>query len=318
MAALHRLPSRPLRQRAASCDDRASRAAPTAAPAAEPTAAPAAEPTAAPAAEPTAAPAAEGDNTLRISFAVWPDDLHPQRSSFANEIAILSLNYEGLAGLDKDLKTVPAAAESWEYNADATAITFKLRDGLTYSDGSPLTAERFVQAARRWLDPRDPGDYQATLEMVKGADAILGTEIPTDEGTLDQKFQDLAIKATDDKTITVEFTKPTPYFHTLATMWGFFPVQQELIDAGGETWWQDAANHIGNGPFQVTSIDQGNNLIEYKANENYWDGKPKLDGVELRIIEDPAVALPGLPERRRSTCSSRTPTISRRSRPTRR
>jgi oligopeptide transport system substrate-binding protein len=295
----------------AACGGAAQTTAPTAAPAAPAataapaapaaTAAPAApaataapEPTAAApeAAEPTAAaPEAAGDNTLRISFAVWPDDLHPQRSSFANEIAILSLNYEGLAGLDKDLQTVPAAAESWEYNADATSITFKLRDGLTYSDGSPLTAERFVQAARRWLDPRDAGDYQATLEMIKGADAILGTAIPTDEGTLDQKFQELAITAPDDKTITVEFTKPTPYFHTLATMWGFFPVQQELIDAGGETWWQDAANHVGNGPFQVTSIDQGNNLIEYVANENYWDGRPKLDGVQLRIIEDPAVAL---------------------------
>src|SRR5690606_4568646 len=101
---------------------------------------------------------------------------------------------------------------------------------LTYSDGSPLTAEHFVQAARRWLNPLDAGDYQATLEMVVGAEEILGTDPETEADTLDAKFEALGIKAVDDTTITVDFTRPTPYFHTLATMWGFFPAKQELID----------------------------------------------------------------------------------------
>jgi oligopeptide transport system substrate-binding protein len=107
-----------------------------------PAAAPAtAEPAAAApsAAEPAAAAPNAGSGNLRIaaSLGTWPDTIAPQKSSFGNEIAILLLNYEGLTRFDKDLKTVPAAAEKWEYNQDGTQITFHLRDGLKYSDGSP-------------------------------------------------------------------------------------------------------------------------------------------------------------------------------------
>src|SRR5262245_33861365 len=91
-------------------------------------------PTAAPAAVATSAPAAATQpNTggatgsiLRIaaSLGTWPDTIAPQKASLANEIAVLLLNYEGLTRFDKDLKTVPAAAEKWEYNQNGTQITF--------------------------------------------------------------------------------------------------------------------------------------------------------------------------------------------------
>nr|WP_286207168.1 ABC transporter substrate-binding protein [Thermomicrobium sp. CFH 73360] len=51
------------------------------------------------------------------------------------------MNYEGLTRLDQNLNTVPAAAESWEFNQDGTVVTFHLRPGLKYTDGTPLTAE---------------------------------------------------------------------------------------------------------------------------------------------------------------------------------
>jgi oligopeptide transport system substrate-binding protein len=245
--------------------------------------------TAAPA--PTNTPAAVSGNALRIAQPIWPDNLDPQIASFSTEIGVLNLNYEGLTAFDEDLQTVPAAAESWEYNADTTAITFTLRDDLKYSDGSPLVAQDFVNAARRWLDPRNAGDYQSALEMVKGAAAILATTVPTDEAKLPGLFDALAIKATSDTTIVVEFSRPTPYFHTLAALWGFYPAKQELIRKGGKTWWQDAANHIGNGPFQIIRIAQGESLIEYQANDRYWQGRPKLDGIQLRYIVDASVAL---------------------------
>jgi oligopeptide transport system substrate-binding protein len=284
----------------AACGGTAQTSQPTAAPAApaatEAPAAPAA--TEAPATEapaPTDEPAATeapvasgGENILRINVGTWPDDLNPQRVSFSNEIAILGLNYEGLTGLDKDLQTVPAAAESWEYSDDAQSITFTLRDNLKYSDGSPLTAQDFVNAALRWLDPRDPGDYQGMLEMVVGAAEVL--ESSADDADLDAKLEAVGIKALDEKTIQVDLVRPTPFFHTVATMWGFFPAKQELVDAGGENWWLEAENHIGNGPFQISTIDQSNGVIEFVANQNYWQGAPKLDGVRLLFIGDANVA----------------------------
>src|SRR5207249_5084267 len=102
--------------------------------------------------------------TLRIAATTFPDTLDPQDSSFANEVAVAALNYAGLTRFDKDLRTVPAAAEKWEVSQDATEFTFHLRDGLKYSDGSPLTSRDFADAVKRSLDPRGVvGDYQVTF-----------------------------------------------------------------------------------------------------------------------------------------------------------
>jgi oligopeptide transport system substrate-binding protein len=257
------------------------------------TSAPAAEAPTAAAADAGQAPGGSADNKLRIaaSIGTWPDTIAPQKSSFSNEIAVLLLNYEGLTRFDKDLKTVPAAAESWEYNQDATQITFHLRDGLKYSDGSPLTAQDFVNAVYRTLDPHAPGDYQTSISMIKGADAIINTQVPTDEAKLPELNKALGLKASDDRTLVFDLAQPTPYFHTLAGIWVMFPAKQELIDKGGEQWYEDAANQVGNGPFQIASIDKSANLITFKANENYWAGKPKLDTVEFTYIQDLSVAL---------------------------
>jgi oligopeptide transport system substrate-binding protein len=245
----------------------------------------------APASDAPTVGAAGGKLRIAASLGTWPDTLAPQKSSFSNEIAVLLLNYEGLTRFDKDLKTVPAAAETWEYSQDGTQVTFHLRDGLKYSDGSPVTAQDFVNAVYRTLDPHVPGDYQTSLSMIKGAEAIINTAVPTDEAKLSDLNKALGVTATDDKTIVFDLVQPTPYFHTLAGIWVMFPSKQELIDKGGEQWYEDPANHIGNGPFKIDSIDKSSNLITFSANENYWAGKPKLDTVEFTYIQDLSVAL---------------------------
>ena len=270
-------------------------AAATAAPAAA-TAAPAAtaEPAATAAPETTAETGAAGgpdkDGYLRMAESVWPDQLDPQKSSFSNEIAVLILNYEGLTRFDKDLKTVPAAAEKWESNKEGTEWTFTLRDGLKYSDGSPLTSKDFAEAIYHSLDPHNPGDYQGTYFMIKGAEDIINTVVPTDEAKLPNLQKALGIATPDDKTIKFSLTQPTPYFPTIMGIWVGWPTKKDSFESG-ETWWEDAAKQIGNGPFQITKIDKSANLIEYKANENYWAGKPKIAGVRFQYIEDLAVAL---------------------------
>ncbi|MGI9252891.1 MAG: peptide ABC transporter substrate-binding protein, partial [Thermomicrobiales bacterium] len=60
--------------------------------------------------------AQDGGKTLRVHHNTYPDVVDPQKSSYTNEIDILALAYEGLTKLDTSQATVPAAAESWEYN----------------------------------------------------------------------------------------------------------------------------------------------------------------------------------------------------------
>ena len=118
--------------------------------------------------------AQDGGKVLRVHHLSYPDVVDPQKSSFTAEIDILQLAYEGLTRLDTNQETVPAAAESWEYNDDATQITFTLRPDLTYSDGSPLTAENFRYAVERTCDPVTAGEYQSLLFEIVGCAEFAG------------------------------------------------------------------------------------------------------------------------------------------------
>ena len=62
------------------------------------------------------------------------------------------------------------------------------------------------------------------------------------------------------------------------------------MDKDPDNWWKKAENHIGNGPFKVTGIDEGQQWT-FAANDNYWQGRPQLDGIEYRYVDDSAVAL---------------------------
>lgn len=229
-------------------------------------------------------------NTLRVADIYgWPVTLDPQKVG-GSELSVMRLGYEGLTRLNQQLETVPAAAERWEYSPDNRSITFVLRDNLTYHDGSPLTAQNFVYAAQRALDPRDPGAYQHVLGMITGADAVINTSVPTDEAQLEQRFNELGIEVLDDQTLRFSFDQPTPYFHTLASLWVMYPVKQAAVEAG-DPWYAEAANHASNGPWVFSRIDEPSNIIEFVPNERYWQGRPKLDGLNIRFFLDPAEAL---------------------------
>src|ERR671920_1698945 len=122
----------------------------------------------------TSTMAQDDANVLRVHHLSYPDVVDPQKSSTTPEIDILQLVYEGLTRLDTNQETVPAAAESWEYNEDATQITFKLRPDLKYSDGSPLTAENFRYAVERTCDPETAGEYQSILFEIVGCAELAG------------------------------------------------------------------------------------------------------------------------------------------------
>ncbi|MBA3470625.1 MAG: peptide ABC transporter substrate-binding protein [Herpetosiphonaceae bacterium] len=257
------------------------------APTTAPTDVPAAAPTDAPADPPTAAPTSAG-NVLRIHQVAYPDVFDPQKSSYSGEIVLLSQNYEGLTRLDENLETVPAAAESWEYNADATVITFTLRPDLKYSDGSPLTAENFVYAAQRNCDSATAGEYQSILFDLAGC-ADFASSVVTDTAAYDAAKAGLGVSAPDANTVVMQMAQPAPYFHTVASLWVMYPAKQEMIEKGGETWWQDPEAQIGNGPFQFSSIVE-DQQIDFVRNDNYWN-PAKLDGLSFIYIDDSSVAL---------------------------
>jgi oligopeptide transport system substrate-binding protein len=252
----------------------------------------------------TANAAQEGGKILRVHQTTDPDVVDPQKSSFSNEIAILALNYEGLTRQNEELETVGAAAESWEFNEDGTVLTFHLREGLTYSDGSPLTAENFRYAVERTCDPNTAGQYQSILFDIVGCEDFANSLAVAEDGAAtpaadaatpagdayETAKANLGVKAIDDVTLEITLNQPAPYFPTVASLWVFYPAKQELIEQGGENWWKDPSLQIGNGPFQITQYEE-EQLVGFTANENYWGGRPLLDGIEYVYQGESAVAL---------------------------
>jgi oligopeptide transport system substrate-binding protein len=241
--------------------------------------------------------AQETEKVLRVHHLSYPDVVDPQKSSFTAELDILGLVYEGLTRLDTTLATVPGAAESWAYNDDATEITFTLREGLAYSDGSPLTAERFRYAIERTCDPNTAGEYAYLLFEVVGCAELAGlgsdeegNPVEATPEAYESARAALGATAVDDRTLRIALTNPAPYFHTIAALWVFYPVQQEIVTRDPDNWWKSNGNHVGNGPFTVTNVAEDQEWA-FAANESYWQGRPLLDGIEYRYVDDSAVAL---------------------------
>jgi len=247
------------------------------------------------------APEAPGQ-TLRINLGSYPDIIDPQKSSFVNEIAHLQLMYEGLTKLNTALETVPGAAEKWEYNADATEVTFTLRENLKYSDGTLLNAKRFEYSLLRNINPATAGEYAAITDDIKGAGAWRGADLTTaTEEQLAALKAGVAVQALDTDgnpctdyeqkdclILKVGTEGPAPYIHTVLSLWVVFPAKEEVIATDPDTWWTVAANHIGNGPFILTNLE-ANNVANFTPNPNYWGGFGKVN-LEYRYITDSAVA----------------------------
>lgn len=277
--------------------------APTTAPEATKAPEPTMAPTATTAPEPTKMPEpVAAQETLRVNLGSFPDIVDPQKSSFVNEIGHLNKAYEGLTRLDKDLNTVPAAAESWKYNADATEITFNIRKGLMYSDGSLLNAKRFEYSLMRNVNPATAGEYAAITDDIKGAGAYRGADLSTISDADLQKLRDaVEVHAYDSTgapctgydqvdclTLKIGLEQTAPYFHVVMGLWVTFPAKEELITAGGDNWWLDVKNHVGNGPFIWETLEENQKSV-FWPNPYYWGPKAQVN-LEYRYIVDSAVA----------------------------
>ena len=227
----------------------------------------------------------EASGTQEMTFVLSnePDGLDPgiTNNSFAQYV--LANCFEGLVTYNQDGEVVGGSAENWDVSDDGTVYTFHLRDGLKWSDGSDLTASDFVYSIQRVLTPETGGMY---VDIVKSY-ILNADEYYAGEAT----EEDLGVKAIDDQTLEITLKQPTSFFIDLLTMWVFDPVQQETIEANGDSWTTSGETYICNGPFKVSEMNMGENVVLVK-NENYWDAdNVTMEKVTLRYILDTSTAL---------------------------
>ena len=212
--------------------------------------------------------------TLIVATVSWSPDFDPA-SYFVNGPAIIDFSmYEGL--IRTKLGTVnefePSLAESWSANNDKSVWTFNLRKGVTFWDGTPVTADAIKSA------------YIRTMTLGVGAGSVLGTWV-----TDPQK----QIVIVDPGTLRFDLGAPSPPFeNAAAAIWGTGVISPEVVKQHstgskdqGHQWLQSHAS--GTGAYMLESFDPGSQAVLVQ-NPHYWGGwkKGQFKKVIIQQIPD--------------------------------
>ncbi len=209
-----------------------------------------------------------------------PNQVDPAQGPDANSGVVVSMIYSGLVRSDKNLNVIPDQA-TWDVSTDGKVYTFHLKHNITFSDGTPVTAQSYVYTWTRALLPATASPIASFFEApIVGAAALSNGKATTLAG----------VKAIDNYTLQVTLTQQTPYFLEDLTTSLFDPLNQNVINQFGKTWSQSiAGSGIGTGPFIVKEWDHNVKMI-LVPNPNYYGNKTKLSEVDMYFVSDPSTA----------------------------
>jgi len=206
--------------------------------------------------------------------------LDPHFISTVSESTVLGDLLMGLTTLDAAARPIPGAATGWEMSPDAKTWTFHIRQHL-WSDGVPVTAQDFVFAWQRLLNPKTAAPYAYNLWVVKNARAISEGKLPPSA---------LGTRATDDRTLVVSLEHPAAYLPELLTHDAAYPLPRHTLLAKGNTWAQ-VANYVANGPY-IPKAWVLNDRLTLIRNPKFYDAAHlRIDIVNYYPIEDSETAL---------------------------
>ncbi|SDQ24589.1 peptide ABC transporter substrate-binding protein [Carnobacterium viridans] len=194
--------------------------------------------------------------------------------------------FEGLITYDLEGNLVPGnAAAMPEVSEDGLTYTFTLREDANWSNGTPVTADDFVFAWKRMVNPENGSGYAYLFSgIINNAEAILNGETPVDE---------LGVEAVDDKTLKVTLEKPVPYFLDVLTIPSYFPQNEAFVMEQGENYGLTAENAIYNGPFTLVNWDAASgDSWKYVKNDDYWDKDTViLDEINTQVVKEVGTGL---------------------------
>ena len=230
--------------------------------------------------------ASAGSGTLNIMLETPVESLDPQLATDGTSFEVIADYTDGLMQMDADGAAVPACAESYEVSEDGTTYTFHIREDAVWSNGDPVTANDFVFAWQRAVDPANASEYSYMLsdigQIVNAAEIIAG----------EKDVSELGVTAVDDKTLEVQLNVPVSYFLSLMYFPTYYPVNQAFFESCGDTFATSPETTLSNGAFVLTSYDPAATAFELVKNEDYYDAdKVQLAGLNYQVIQDSQQAL---------------------------
>ena len=172
--------------------------------------------------------------------------------------------FDGLWQYGEDGTPIAALVESWEDSEDGRSIACKLREGVTFSDGTPVDADAII-----WnYNTAIASDYLST---------VVGPVIS-------------AIEKVDDYNIVIYKAAPYASVKELCCEYMLIvsPTAYEADPVAFQT------NPVGSGPYTITKTDEVSGYLYLTAREDYWAGAPAIKNVEIRVPLDSSVALVAL------------------------
>lgn len=233
-----------------------------------------------------------GKADMTLNVGAYPDTIDPALNSAVDGATYIVHIFSGLVGYDVDAsgnpQLVAQCAEELPkgelLSSGKTAYTFRLRENLKWSDGTPLTAEDFVYAWNRAADPVTAADYSYMFDVIDGYEDVQsmyameinnkGEEVFSKDENGNYRYNDgrksLNVTASaDGRELTVVLKTDVPYFYELCAFPAYMPVKKDVVEANGESWAVNPETYIGNGAYKVTEFSQSQLVLE--KNEHWFN-----------------------------------------------
>ena len=241
-------------------------------------------------AESAEAPADNAEpSVINVCLASEPDTIDPALNSAVDGATLTAHLFSGLAKWAQDengnLEIVADAATELPEgvtNEDGTVTyTYTLRDGMTWSDGQPVTAGDFAFAWKRAASPALAADYGYMFEVVDGYADVWATD---DAGNYVNPDAELNVVALDDKTLQVTLSNAVAYWNELLAFPAYFPVREDVV--ANEAWATDPSTYVCNGPYTMAAWDH-NSVISLQKNPNYYNADAiTMDTINFYLSDD--------------------------------
>lgn len=217
-------------------------------------------------------------NTINISIGGEPPTLDPDLSGDSISARVAHDFFEGLLSFNQKGEPIPGLAESWEISSDQKTYTFHLRNGIKFSDGTPITATDFVKSWQRFGDPKTGSPQNNMLEIVVNGAQIAKGQLPPSS---------LGISAPNQDTVVVKLTRPSESFlYLIGGSPGFQVVPTKMIAAKG-TAWTEPQNIVTSGAYKMTEHVVNGYITAEKNPFYYAESTVKIPQVKYLAIADP-------------------------------
>ena len=209
----------------------------------------------------------------------------PQLATDKASANVLGQTLEGLYTLDKNDKPIPGISDGEpQISKDGKEYTFKLKENAKWSNGEPVTANDFVYAWRRAVDPATGSEYAYMFSgVIKNAEDIMNKKA---------KPEELGVEATDDHTLKVTLEQPVTYLNSLLAFDTYLPVNEKFVEEKGKKFGTNSDNMLANGPFVLKNWDGSGLTWSFEKNDQYYDkDKVSLDKVNVQVAKTPNTAV---------------------------